>query len=348
MSEFCQDRNLDAGAVERDRQGLERCNDWFGGGGGSEDTSQEQFVLGLCSMAASAQARCPHVVIFFCFWLLLGMYVFVKNLKEKIWQRKFCSDVYNNLAIGLTSFFVSPDVVFSFFDLAEQNVHSTAWECALARQNVFALYGLYAQECASFEKWHKRVPVVSWIYDEMVMAHVGSQFHHFQESMLEILAYRKRHRRCSPTSACLKTSDSYKLDIDKWMMRLLCVIHSVASGLNISDHLRANLCISLAVFKCHRVTFHWMLSVTNDAPVGTASGLAHLRLASRVLSWQVRNTLSRHLDPFLFPIPDGNLAWPNLSATSSWKIIATAFLLGGKICALGLIAVIASCFFISK
>jgi len=53
------------------------------------------------------------------------------------------------------------------------------WECALARQRVFASYGLYAEEQALFERWHKQVPVVSWIYDEMVMAHVGSQFHHF-------------------------------------------------------------------------------------------------------------------------------------------------------------------------
>jgi hypothetical protein len=55
-----------------------------------------------------------------------------------------------------------------------------------------------------------------------------------------------------------------------------------------------------------------MLSVTNDTtPLGAASGLAHLRLASRVLSSQVCNTLSCHLDPFLFPIPEGNLAWPD-------------------------------------
>jgi hypothetical protein len=145
------------------------------------------------------------------------------------------------------------------------------------------------------------------------MAHVGSQFHHFQESMFEILVYRKIHRRCLPTSACLKASNSFKTDIDERMMRLLCVIHSVAGGLNISEHLRANLCISLAIFKCHRVAFHWMWSVVtnNTAPLGAAAGLTHLRLASRVLSSQVRNTLSRHLDPFLFPIPEGNLAWPD-------------------------------------
>ncbi len=97
------------------------------------------------------------------------------------------------------------------------------------------------------------------------------------------------------------------------MMRLLCVIHSTASGLNISEHLRANLCVSLAVFKCIRVSFQWMYSVvtTDAAPLGAASGLTHLRLASRVLSSQVRNTLSRHLVPFLFPIPEGNLSWPD-------------------------------------
>ncbi len=94
--------------------------------------------------------------------------------------------------MALATFFVSPDVVFSCLDLAEQNVHATPWECALAHQRVFASYGLYAEERASFEKWHKGVPVVSWIYDEMVMAHVGSQFHHLQESMFEILVAQQR------------------------------------------------------------------------------------------------------------------------------------------------------------
>jgi len=108
-------------------------------------------------MAASAQARRPHVVTFLCFWLLLGPHFLTKNLKEKIWRRKFCSDIYNQ-AMALATFFVSPDVVFSCLDLAKQNVHATLWECALARQRVFASYGLYAEEQASFEKCHKRVP----------------------------------------------------------------------------------------------------------------------------------------------------------------------------------------------
>jgi hypothetical protein len=43
MSEFCRDRNPGVGAVQRDQQGLERCDDWLGGSSGSEDTSQEQF-----------------------------------------------------------------------------------------------------------------------------------------------------------------------------------------------------------------------------------------------------------------------------------------------------------------
>ncbi len=40
-------------------------------------------------------------------------------------------------------------------------------------------------------------------------------------------------------------------------------------------------------------------------------GSSPFEVASRVLSSQVRNTLSRHLDPFMFPVPEGNLAWPN-------------------------------------
>ena len=99
--------------------------------------------------------------------------------------------------------------------------------------------------------------------------------------MFEILVYKKIHRRCSPNSACFKDGNSYKADMEERMMCLLCVVHLTASGLNISNYLRTNLCISLAVFKCHRVTFQWMWSVmTNDAPVGAASGLAHLKLAS--------------------------------------------------------------------
>ncbi len=117
--------------MTRDRQGLERCDDWFGTG---KDTPQEELVFGLCCMAASAQARHPHAVTFICFWLLLGPHFLTKNLKEKIWRRKFRSDIYNHLAMALASFFVSPDVVFSCLDLAKQNVHSTAWECALTRQ----------------------------------------------------------------------------------------------------------------------------------------------------------------------------------------------------------------------
>jgi len=318
MSEFCRDRNPDAGAVARDRQGLERCDTWLGTGGEATPIEQ-QLILGLCCMAASAQSRRPHVVTFICFWLLLGPHFSTKHLKEKIWRRKFRTDIYNHLAMALATFFVSSDVVFSCLDLAEQNVHANAWECALARQRVFASYGLYAEERATFEKWRQQVPVVSWIYDEMVMAHLGSQFHHLQESMLEVLVYKKIHRGCSPNSACFRDGNSYKADVEERMMRLLCVIHSTASGLNISDFLCANLCIALAIFKCHRVSFQWMWSVTNNdaaaaaaAPVGTAaSGLAHLKLASRVLSSQTRHTLSRHLDPFLFPLPEGNMVWPD-------------------------------------
>jgi len=315
MSEFCRDRNPNVEAVARDRRGLERCDDWMGGFGGShEDSSLEQFVLVLCCIAASSQAGRPHAVIFLSFLLLLGpCYFFVEKVSERVWRRKFRTDVYNQLAVALASFFVSPDVVFCCLDLAQINPHSTEWECALARQRVFACYGLYAEERASFEKWRQRVPAVSWIYDEMVMSHVGSQFHHLQESMLEVLVYRQMHRRCPPANACFRASDPFKADIEERMMRLLCVIHSTASGLNISEHLRANLCVSLAVFKCIRVSFQWMYSVvtTDAAPLGAASGLTHLRLASRVLSSQVRNCLSRHLVPFLFPIPEGNLSWPD-------------------------------------
>jgi len=100
MSEFCRDRNPDAGAVQRDRQGLERCDDWLGGSSGSEETSQEQFVLGLCCMAASAQAGRPHVVTFFCFWLLLGPHFLTKNLKEKIWRQKFRSPAFSSLPMS--------------------------------------------------------------------------------------------------------------------------------------------------------------------------------------------------------------------------------------------------------
>jgi hypothetical protein len=321
MSEFCRDRNPDAEAVARDRQGLERSDTGEGGGGGDKDdmSLRQQLIVGLCCMAASAQSRRPHVVTFVCFWLLLGPAFSVKNLELSINRYKFRSDVYNHLAVALATFFVSPDVVFSCLDLAQQNAYATAWECALARQRVFASYGLYAEERATFERWRQQVPVVSWIYDEMVMAHVGSQFHHLQESMLEALVYKKIHHGCSPNSACSRDGNSFKTEVEERMMRLLCVIHSTASGLNISDFLRSNLCVSLAVFKCLRVSFQWMWSVTNNAaaaaaaaPVGTAaSGLAHLKLASRVLSSQSRNTLSRHLDPFLFPVPEGNMVWPD-------------------------------------
>jgi hypothetical protein len=145
----------------------------------------------------------------------------------------------------------------------------------------------------------------------MVMAHVGSQFHHLEECMFEILVYRKMHRRCSLASSCWSASDSFKADVGKKMIRLLCVIHSVAAGFNISDHLCTNLCISLAVFKFHRVTFKWIWTVTSDAPVGTPSGFTHLRLASRCLSLQARSVVSCHLDPFLFPVLEGNVSWPD-------------------------------------
>ncbi len=143
------------------------------------------------------------------------------------WQVENAGDTCG-LAVALASFFVSPDVVFCCLDLAQINPHSTEWECALARQRVFACYGLYAEERASFEKWRQQVPAVSWIYDEMVMSHVGSQFHHLQESMLEVLVYRQMHRRCPPANACFRASDPYKADIEEQMMRLLCVIHSTA------------------------------------------------------------------------------------------------------------------------
>jgi hypothetical protein len=88
MSEFCRDRNPDAAAVTRDRQGLERCDTWVGTGG--EDTPlQQQLLLGLCCMAASAQSRRPHVVTFICFWLLLGPHFSTKHLKERTWRRNF-------------------------------------------------------------------------------------------------------------------------------------------------------------------------------------------------------------------------------------------------------------------
>ncbi len=160
MSEFCRDRNPDAGVVARDCQGLERCDDWYGLNGGfgvgGKDSPLEQLVLGLCCIAASAQAGRPHAVIFLSFWLLLGPSFFVpEKVAEKIWRRKFRTDVYNRLAVALASFFVSPDVVFCCLDLAEMNPLSTEWECALAHQRVFACYGLYAEERATFEKWRQ-------------------------------------------------------------------------------------------------------------------------------------------------------------------------------------------------
>jgi len=83
MSEFCRDRNPDAEAVARDRQGLERSDTGEGGGGGDKDdmSLRQQLIVGLCCMAASAQSRRPHVVTFICFWLLLGPAFSVKNLE---------------------------------------------------------------------------------------------------------------------------------------------------------------------------------------------------------------------------------------------------------------------------
>ena len=214
----------------------------------------------------------------------------------------------NNLAIGLATFSICQDVIMSFLCLAEQNVLSNQWECTLARQKVFALYALYTEEQASFEQWHKRVPVVTWIYDDMVLNHVGSHFHHIQESMFEIFVHRKLLKMCSPTSACLSASESCKADIEEKLICLLCVIHSVAAEVKISEHLCTNLCIALAVYKCLRVTFQWMWSVAVGA-VSTPSGINSLRIASRCLSTQARKIVSCHLDPFLFPVPDVTTNW---------------------------------------
>jgi hypothetical protein len=45
--------------------------------------------------------------------------------------------------------------------------------------------------------------------------------------------------------------------------------------------------------------------------VGKPSCFTHLRLASRCLSLQARSVVSCHLDPFLFPVLEGNVSWPD-------------------------------------
>jgi hypothetical protein len=131
---------------------LERSDTGEGGGVDDDDMPlRQQLIVGLCCMAASAQSRRPHVVTFICFWLLLGPAFSVQNLELLVSRRKFHSDVYNHLAMALATFFVSPDVVFSCLDLAQQNVLATAWECALARQRVFE---------ASSSNRHYRLPVL--------------------------------------------------------------------------------------------------------------------------------------------------------------------------------------------
>jgi len=118
-------------------------------------------------------------------------------------------------------------------------------------------------------------------------------------------------QKSPPTSACKTASDPFKEEVDEKLLCLLCVLHSVAAEIKISDHLHTNLCLALAVLKCHRVAFQWMCNVTNNAPLSTPSGFNHLRVAKQCLGSITRTVVSRHLDPFLHPSPEGSMSWEN-------------------------------------
>jgi len=218
-------------------------------------------------------------------------------------------DIYWHLSQALSWLYAKIDLPLACLEMARRNVASQQLPClserarlALMNQNILARYGFYQLARDQFEAWFCRLPMCSWLHQELVLTHCASVFYNIQDILLAAYITNQIHDGCASYNEKLPCWETYVAPLYKAVQTRLILLKSVLyrclADLTIREEFRDN--CQNALF----ITNFYFFTAQSGLSRRTCLYLDELRFTKQRLDWGRHLDTSRHLDPFLNLIPN--------------------------------------------
>jgi hypothetical protein len=217
-------------------------------------------------------------------------------------------DIYWHLARALSWLHAKMDLPLACLKMARQSVESQQPTCiserarlALLYQDILIRYGFYNLARDQFEAWFFRLPLCSWLHQELVMTHCAGVFYNIQDMLLAAYMTSKIHDGCDSYEKKLPCWDTYVAPLYKAVQTRVLLLKSALyrclADLTIREDFRDDCQNALFI-----ANFYYF---TAQSGLTRQRSLYHeeLRFTKQRLDWGRHFDTSRHLEPFLTLLP---------------------------------------------
>jgi hypothetical protein len=229
--------------------------------------------------------------------------------------RTFRFDIFWFLSCALSTLFAKLDAPLACLAMAkkcwDQQLMSLGNQMryVIMYQNILVMYGHWRAAKQLFYQWFFRIPISSWMFEELVLVHVKGVFCQIEDLLMELALTQIMHRECG-----LLCYDRFLENAIKTMERRVKEIQSIVHQCLAKEHIhfqfQTELKLIQQVCKLYNITLK--KSKYFHSGDSYSEQLTHVW---RTMQWDRLNHTSHHIEPFLKQLPY------SIAKESDWRAL---------------------------
>ena len=227
--------------------------------------------------------------------------------------RRFRFDIFWFLSCALSTFYACLDLPLACYAMAKKSLPrfvcvGDEMRLAIMYQNILVMYGHWKPARHLFQQWFFRMPVSSWMFEELVLVHVKGVFRSIEELFVEIYITNMIHGHCGRLCDEMYIDKAYKT-IDRRVSEVQRMAFQVLAKVHVQFRFQSELQLIVQLCSYYKIMLKKM---ERDNENTYANELKHIW---QKMQWERSSTTSQHIQPFVRQLPYG------IDSTYYWTIL---------------------------
>ena len=227
--------------------------------------------------------------------------------------KRFRFDIFWFLSCALSTFYASLDLPLACYAMAKKSLPrfvcvADQMRLAIMYQNILVMYGHWQPARTLFQQWFFRMPVSSWMFEELVLVHVKGVFRSIEELFVEIYITDIIHGNCGRLCDEMYMDKAYKT-IDRRVSEIQRIAFQVLAKVHVQFRFQSELHLIVQVCSYYKIM---LKKLERDNEKTYVDELRHIW---QKMQWERSSTTSQHIQPFVRQLPYG------IDSTYYWTIV---------------------------
>ena len=283
-----------------------------------EITVGSRHLTCLNAMARAQFNETPQLVLITALMALVEPYysagrASLEDASNAPLLRRFRFDIFWFLSCALSTFYACLDLPLACYAMAKKSLPrfvcvADQMRLAIMYQNILVMYGHWTPARRLFQQWFFRMPVSSWLFEELVLVHVKGVFRSIEELFVELYITEMIHGFCGTLCEEMHIDKAVKT-IDRRVSEIQRMAFQVLAKVHVQFRFQSELHLIVQVCAYYKIMLKKMETGNENTYVD------ELKHIWQKMQWERSSTTSQHIQPFVRQLPY------SIDSTYYWTIV---------------------------